>query len=490
MTASALAQARATTANAGPHGEDGAPLRLVLQLRDELRAKAVRFCHWKSNDMQVRSLSGENDLDLLVHRNDARRFLSVLARLGFNRALAPRGREHPGVAHFYGLDRASGRLVHVHAYFQLVLGDDTTKNYRLPIEAAYLASTRHDEALPAPSVEFELALFVVRMMVKHATWDAVVMGLGRLSAREGRELAWLLARADLEATRAVVTHHLGGVGVALWDRCLASLTDGGSLRRRVSLGGEMLTALAPHGRRSRVADAATRVLRRAHWAWMHVVLRRPTRKRFERAGLTVAVVGGDGSGITTAARNVADWLGTTFVMKRTDFGNPRPSVLTLGFKGRVYVARAAGQLPRARRSVDLGRPTPDESLGAARALLGVLTARDRLREYHALRRVADAGGVVVCDGWPLTQLHLTDGSRVSWVLDGAGSQSRLVRRLVEAERRSYAHIALPDVLVVLRIDPEAAVDTDWSTTPAVVIDATQPPERVLADIRAAIWERL
>ena len=33
-------------------------------------------------------------------------------------------------------------------------------------------------------------------------------------------------------------------------------------------------------------------------------------------------------------------------------------------------------------------------------------------------------------------------------------------------------------------------DTDWSTTPAVVIDATQPPELVLSGIRAAIWERL
>ncbi len=489
MTASVLAQARATTAEAGPHGAAGPPLRLVLQLRDELRAKAVRFCHWKSNDMQARSLSGENDLDLLVHRNDARRFLSVLARLGFNRALAP-GREHHGVAHFYGLDRASGRLVHVHAYFQLVLGDDTTKNYRLPIEAAYLSSTRHDEALPVPAVEFELALFVVRMIVQHGTWDAVAMRRRRLSAAEQRELAWLLARADPGATRAVVIHHLGGVGVALWDRCLASLTDDSSLRRRVSLGGEMLTALAPHGCRSRPADAATRVLRRAQWGWTRGVLRRPNRRRFERVGLTVAVVGADGPGITTVAQNVADWLGKTFVVKRRHLGTPRPSVLTLGFKGLLNVARAAGQLPRARRSVDPRRPTPDESLGAASALWRALTARDLLREYHALRRVADAGGVVVCDGWPLTQLHLTDGSRASWVLDGAGSQSRLVRRLVEAERRSYAHIALPDLLVFLRIDPEAAVDTDWSTTPAVVIDATQPPERVLADIRAAIWERL
>src|SRR6478735_12328780 len=182
MTASVLARARAITTEAAPPGETGVPLRLVLHLRDELRAKAVRFCHWKSNDMLARSLSGENDLDLLVHRDDARRFLAVLARLGFNRALAPGGREHPGVAHYYGLDRESGRLVHVHAHFQLVLGDDTTKNYRLPIEAAYLASTRHDAALPAPAVEFELALFVVRKMLEHGTWDAAAMGLGRLSA--------------------------------------------------------------------------------------------------------------------------------------------------------------------------------------------------------------------------------------------------------------------------------------------------------------------
>ena len=80
MTASLLAHARSTPAEAGPPGGDGAPLRLVLQLRDELRAKAVRFCHWKSNDMLARSLSGENDLDLLVHRNDARRGAAIWER--------------------------------------------------------------------------------------------------------------------------------------------------------------------------------------------------------------------------------------------------------------------------------------------------------------------------------------------------------------------------------------------------------------------------
>jgi hypothetical protein len=494
-------------------GAAGPPLGLALRLREELRAKAVRYCHWKSNDMLARSLSGENDLDLLVHRDDARRFLAVLSRLGFNRALAPDGREHPGVGHFYGLDRETGRFAHVHAHFQLVLGDDATKNYRLPLEAAYLSSARHDEVLPVPAAEFELALFVIRMMLKHATWDAVAMGLGNLSAGERRELDWLRERAEPSQTRAVVAVHLGGVGVGLWERCLTSLTDDSAPWRRVSLGGEILTALAPHGRRSRSADAATRVLRRGHWAAVRYVLRRPTRKRFERTGLTVAVVGGDGSGKTTATEGVATWLGSTFVVRRSHLGNPRPSLLTLGVKGPMYVARAAGLLPSTRRSVDPRTATPDDVPGPAWALWHVLTARDRLREYHALRRVADAGGVVVCDRWPLPQLHLMDGSRVGWVLDVAGHQtgprSRVVRRLAETERRIYAHIGLPDVLVVLKLDPEVAVsrrpeddpgyvrtrnaevyETDWSTTPAVVLDATQPPDLVLARIRGAIWDRL
>ncbi len=484
-------------------------LHLVRLLRQELRAKAVRFCHWKSNDMLARSVSGHNDLDLLIHRDDARRFLAVLARLGFNRALAPGGREHPGVGHYYGLDRPTGRLVHVHAHFQLVLGDDTTKNYRLPLEAAYLASCHHDQVLPVPAAEFELSLFVIRMMLKHATWDAVAMGLGGLSEGERRELAWLLERADPEGTRAVVAAHLGGVGVDLWDRCLASLTGETDLRRRLGLGGDLLSALAPHGRRSRAADAATRVGRRGSWAWTKFVLRRPTRKRFERTGLTIAVVGGDGSGKTTAVEGVAEWLGSTFVVRRTHLGNPSPSALTLAVKGPMYLARAAGLLPSTRKSLDPRTATPEDFPGTAWAVWHLLTARDRLRDYHAARRLADDGGVVVSDRWPLPQLSLMDCSRVGWILGGTGPRSRLIRRLAEAERRIYAQIGLPDVLVVLRVDPEIAVqrrpeddreyvrtrnaevfDADWSATPAVVLDATQAPDRVLADIRNAIWERL
>src|SRR5437588_4577044 len=52
----------------------GETLELVASLCRSLEGTGIRYCHWKSNESLDRSASGENDLDLLVHRSDARRF--------------------------------------------------------------------------------------------------------------------------------------------------------------------------------------------------------------------------------------------------------------------------------------------------------------------------------------------------------------------------------------------------------------------------------
>jgi hypothetical protein len=498
---------RALWADALPRVPEGT-LALVLRLCEELRLADVRYCHWKSNDMLHRSASGENDLDLLVHRHDGQRFAEILTRLGFRHALAPGGRDHPGVSHHYALDAASGRFVHVHAHFSLVLGDDTTKNFRLPVEDAYLASCTYDEVFPVPAAEFELAVFVVRMMLKHATWDALVVGKGTLGANERRELGWLLERADHDATLAVVRAHLPGIGPDLWQRCLDTLTTR-AVTRRLAAGRLVIRALRPHARRGRSHDLTLRLLRRFTWGSRAYLLRLPARKSLERTGASVAIVGGDGAGKSTAVEGTVGWLSGPFRVRRLHLGKPRPSLLTLAVKGPMYVARSAGLLPSAWASVDPRTATPEDFPGNAWALWHLLTARDRLRDYRRARRVADTGGIVVSDRWPLDQITLMDGPRTTWTLRSPAAFSATTLRLARAEQRVYAQIAPPDILVVLRIDPEVAVarrsdeesgyvrarntevrDVDWSATHAVVLDATMPPEDVLAAIRQIVWDRL
>ena len=138
---------------------------MILSLGDRLEEAGVSCCHWKSNAAIARSLRGENDLDLLVARRDVRQFAQVLAQLGFARTYR-RHAASPGIESFYGLDTAAGRLVHVHAHYQLVVGDDRTKNYRLPVEEAYLRSATRAGSFRLPSPEFEYVVFVIRMALK------------------------------------------------------------------------------------------------------------------------------------------------------------------------------------------------------------------------------------------------------------------------------------------------------------------------------------
>ncbi|HSE10906.1 MAG TPA: hypothetical protein VLB29_19745, partial [Nocardioidaceae bacterium] len=83
-------------------------LDLVEVLCKTLAAEGVVYCHWKSNEAIDRSMTGDNDLDLLVAREHHGRFLEVLASLGFKAAALPPAREVPAVVHYYGFDAPSG----------------------------------------------------------------------------------------------------------------------------------------------------------------------------------------------------------------------------------------------------------------------------------------------------------------------------------------------------------------------------------------------
>ena len=162
------------------------------------------------------------------------------------------------MVHYYGLDAPTGTLVHVDAQAQLVLGDDTTKNVRLPIERAYLASCSPGPLFPVPAPEFELAVLVVRLALKHGTWDAAVFGQARLRTAERRELEYLAARADPDRLREVVEAHLPQIGWGVWSRHHRALLDAEAFRTRLATGRAVVRGAAELMRRPPAVDTALR----------------------------------------------------------------------------------------------------------------------------------------------------------------------------------------------------------------------------------------
>ena len=128
-------------------------LELVRRLCQTLSTKGVDYCHWKSNEALDRSARAESDLDLLVSRLHTQRFEEIIRSLGFKDGRPPSRSSCRASSTHCGLDQASGKVVHLHVHYRLVVGDDMTKNYRLPLEEAYLASARQELLfrVPAPS---------------------------------------------------------------------------------------------------------------------------------------------------------------------------------------------------------------------------------------------------------------------------------------------------------------------------------------------------
>jgi thymidylate kinase len=470
------------TTTASPVRGGVRPLEIVLRLCDALERAGVRYCHFKSNEAIDRSLSGDNDLDLLVDRSHREIFSRVLRQLGFRRALAPAPRRFPGIEDAFGLDAPSGRLVHVHVHHALVVGHDATKNVRLPIEDAYLASAATTDAspLPLPSPEFEYVVFVLRMVLKHATLDAVLGGQGRLPASARRELAYLAARADPDVVREIVRRDLPTIAPTDLELAADALA-GGSLAR-VRAAAPVRRALAGYGRRTPRADAVRRVGGRITWNARRLAAPKTTRKRLADGGAIVAILGSDGSGKTTALDGLDRWLSEYLRTERVHLGKPPRSAASVAVRALQRIA-----------------PT-ERSRGRLRALRHVLIARDRVRAYGKAAGIAARGGIALCDRFPTPVLDRMDAP----VLGGPGTGG-----LARLERVYYSRIGPPDALVVLDVSPEVARSrrpsddaaelagraaavraARWDTVGGVVLDAERSPAEVLAALKIAVWDRL
>lgn len=485
-------------------------LPLIKNLADTLDAEGVAYCHWKSNAFVADAAAGDDDLDLLIAHRGSQAFLTALDRLGFKEVLTPaRSRSIPGVLDYYGTDETRPGLVHVHAHFKLVVGQDRTKNYHLPFEDAYLASSSKGEWLRIPAPAFEYALFVIRMTLKYSTWNAVLTRRDRLTERDSKDLAYLLERVSRDRVDEVLSEHLPVVAPGLFEACVRSLNPGCPVLERVITAHRLHLALRGFARRHRIVDAWLQIGRRAMMSARLRLLRRPYTKRAKGGGLLVAFVGGDGSGKTTVIDGLAEWLSQPFAVHRVHMGKPAWSITTVLVRGFLKAGRILRLWPFSNVPLEASEEgTPIAFPGYPALVRAVCTARDRYLTFVRSRRRADRGGIVLCDRYPLPKTLAVDGPQIDWMARSVRS-NRSIDLLRRLEARYYRAISCPDLLLVLKVAPDVAVERkttedpayvrartralwekDWGRLGARVIDATRTKDEVLRQARAEIWAHL
>jgi thymidylate kinase len=479
-------------------------LDLVVKFCGILADKKIDYCHWKSNSFLDRSASGDNDLDLLINLAHAQRFTEILYSLGFKETLIPKSEELPGVRDYYGYDQKTGRLVHVHAHFQLVLGNDLSKNYRLPIEQVYLQSSVQQDLFRVPAPEFELVVLVIRMVLKHSTWDSIIMRHGELSRSERYELDDLSTAETLAKVETVLLH-FPGLSRSLFDLCLKSLRPDCSYWTRVKAGEQLQKVLHTCARHPHWFDIALKFFRRILEPVQRRIFRYIPKNRFANSGLFIAIVGGDGAGKTTVIDELYVWLSKTYEVKKIHMGKPAWSLTTTIVRGLLKIGTVLRLYP-------FEGDIYEESLqphGYPWFIRTVCTARDRYLTYIKSRRFSSNGNLVLCDRYSFQGFMKMDGPQCESAVTSSQKMNWFTQYLINKEKSYYQKIKLPDLLIVLKLDPEIAVKRkvdetavsvrarssevwglDWEKLSAFEVDASRSKEEALSQVKAIVWEHL
>jgi thymidylate kinase len=231
--------------------------------------------------------------------------------------------------------------------------------------------------------------------------------------------------------------------------------------------------------------------------------------RLSSGGLLMAILGGDGSGKTTAVAGMKKWLSSEFEAGIVHMGKPRWSGMTVLIRGVLKIGRTLLRYPFVLEgSGGIVYTNGAKFPGYVWLIHEVCAARDRYLNYVKARKRANKGAIVICDRFPLPQIKLMDGPQVER-LTKALPPNRFIGSLIRWEAGYYRKILPPDLLIVLRVAPEIALqrrtesspesvrarvgeiwDFDWGQMPAYIIDASRPQDEVLSDLKAIVWSTL
>jgi thymidylate kinase len=501
-------------------------LPVIEELLRRLDDAGVRYCHWKSTTRLAEALRGETDLDLLVAAQSAPRFRAIVGGLGFREFVSHPSRRLPGVEDWLGLEPSVPRLVHLHVYGQLILGEDLVKNHHLPIEQVVLSAIERRDGMVVPTPEVELAILAVRALLKYRDGaylrDRFRPGRrGGLAAGIRSEVADLLRRTTPSSVAATVEERLpmlpSSVLAEFLELAIARPPDARRLR---SLRLRLEEALRPYRRmgavevakrRAAAAVSRSRPVRRIREAASRGLGQISGRRKTAAAGgCVVAIVGIDGAGKTTLLRELNAIFGWRINVATLYLGSSRPSPPTRiaqaahRLSRRMRGAAARGHLPRS-----LSAPV-DSLESGANGLRAAAEAADRRRRALRGRDLAARGWLVLVDRYPMPDLEV--GGRALDALrlgSASGASGAIEGRFVRAERRLYRDIPTPDLTLLLRIDPTAAMGRKrepgrrleekaaaldrWALSMpegVVVLDASKSVDDLRRQAAQAVWEAL
>ena len=474
-------------------------LEICKHFFDDLNKKAVRYCHWKSNSHLDAAVNGRTDIDILVSKDDQEEFEAVMTAFDFKRILSQPDKQFRGFEDYLGFDLKTGRFVHLHVHYRLVLGQQYIKNHRLPLEQLYFDNLIQRQGVNIPCAELELIILIIRAhvktdlisLLKHAIKD--LMGARYTAFPRDIENEFRELHKDCDADKFSLTLQQSGLPLPeeFCTRFLDRFLNDNLRFHHILLGQiQILRWLRPYRRRTGIGVYVTYLRLFILNSRLASRFRPPKRKTMYGSGAAISVVGADGSGKSTLIKDLDKWLSWKLTVRQYYYGIPKNAVSKLSSLT-MRVFNKIGLKSFASSVLDV---------------FWIYVARYRKSVSEKIIRDREKGRVVITDRFPLhdfrSMQEAMDNPRIDPDRKLLGKNLRLI------EESYYDAIELPDKIVVLQVHIDElrrrksdieldkhelkaeAVNRIVTTDVISVVDANRPYDEVLLQVKTQIWNAL
>lgn len=478
-------------------------LNVCQNLFNDWNNNNVRYCHWKGSNRIVNGLTGVTDLDILVDENHNQLATDILQKNGFKLFLTQWGIRYKGIQDWIALDNATGKFVHIHYHNYMIMGHTGVMEYNFPLQKEIL-DTRillNDYGVYVPNPNYELVSFFVRIGLEYPnkkleqTKDGYV-----LSQASIEEISYLKERSSEAQIKKILNTIFYNYSLEVYS-IISKLVITSKEIRYLS----RLTKKIFKGENTRcyniIKSRCVIATMRYIFPFMNRISVFPTKKVLSpKKGLSIAFLGQDGSGKSTVVKDIHKWLSWKIEVSQLYLGNgdhywpwEKKLQLKLNNKNSFLCKLLRMWLPFKIFS----------KLG-----------KDVLKKIIRAQKYVSKGGIVLFDRYPQMQYPgINDGPKIRTSLKKYTKGFLKPVILWYAKREEYylnkAVQYQPSLVFKLMLSPEESMrrkphengesikqkheiikTLDFKSSSVYNIDATQPYEDELLEIKRIIWNHL